>query len=134
MHILYPQRVTPDASKTVEPDVKDLAYASKNRDLLAGTSIWLVGRVFTDGGGYHWLVDALGDEPYRKYAVQLSAWPFRSDPPIGTWSPVLQIFGRFEKRDPGSKYDFIMGPTKIILKDEPRPGEPVAPWIEDAEQ
>ena len=69
-----------NAWKTVEPDVKDLAYASKNRDRLAGTSVWLVGRVFTDGGGYHWLVDSIGEEPYQTYAVQLSAWPFRSAP------------------------------------------------------
>ncbi len=134
VHVLDSKGITMDSSKTVEPDVKDLAYASKNRDRLAGTSVWLVGRVFTDGGGYHWLVDSIGEEPYRTYAVQLSAWPFRSDPPIGTWSTPVQIFGRFEKGDPGSKYGFIMGPTKIIPSAEPRPGEPVAPWNEDAEQ
>ena len=130
VHILDSKGVTKDASKTVEPDVKDLAYASKNRDQLADTSVWLIGRVFTDGGGYHWLVNSLGDDPDRTYAIRLSAWPFRFDPPIGTWSTVVQIFGRFEKSDPGSNYDFIMGPTKIIPSDAGRPGEPIAPWIE----
>ena len=135
VHILGSKRVAMDVARSVELNVKNLPYAFKNRDQLAGTSIWLVGRIFTDGGGNHWIVDSIGDEPYRTYALQLSAWPFRSDPPIGTWSTPVQIFGRFEKGAPDSKFDFIIGPSKIMIPEGlSRPGEPLAPWNEDTEQ
>lgn len=92
-----------------------------NRDKINGKSVTVSGRVYADAGGNFWLVQSIGKEPYKAYAIQLTAWPFKQSPPIGTWSAYVEITGRFSRRDLNSTYDDLLGPEQIVVR-EPPPG------------
>lgn len=104
-----------DNSKVAGVQVLDLELLKLNRDNLNGKNIRIRGRVYTDAGGYFWLIHSIGDEPYKTYALQLTAWPFASDPQVGQWSRVLQLKGIFSQKEQGSLYDHLIGPSQIIL-------------------
>ena len=107
------------SNKTVELIAFDQILTK--RDKINGRLVTVPGRVYADKGGNFWLVQSIGKEPYITYAIQLTAWPFKQSPPIGTWSAYVEVTGKFSRRDFNSKYDDLLGPVQIVVK-EPPPG------------
>jgi hypothetical protein len=112
-------------------DNYSLAQLFIKREILNHKIINISGYIYHDDGGLFWLVSLPDQESSKDYSVRLTNWPFQQSPPIGGHSRHLVLTGEFTRNHEDSKYDFLLGPSNILMKipppgfeDQMIPGDP----------